>query len=132
MCPIGLRPAQLVKKLRGELVALGLAPAPIELLADNVIRLHNPGGQPITERNRWAHGVAGISGQASALYLPGCAASYGLPGEARATVAILRQAGIELSLLSDGEARCCGAPLVEIGHVDAAKAKNEFIFFSKP
>jgi heterodisulfide reductase subunit D len=123
LCPVGLKPAHLVKQIRAAMVAQGLAPEPIASIGANVVQRHNPAGAAVEARNRWAEGLDGISADAATLYLPGCAASYDAPAEARATVSVLRQIGVPLRLLAPGQARCCGAPLSEIGY--AAEAENQ-------
>ena len=123
VCPVGLKPAHLVKQIRAAMVAQGLAPAPIASIGANVAERHNPAGAPAEARNRWAEGLDDVSASAATLYLPGCAASYDAPAEARATVSVLRQIGVPLRLLPPGQAHCCGAPLSEIGY--AAEAENQ-------
>jgi len=123
VCPVGLKPAHLVKQIRDAMVARGLAPEPITSIGANVVARQNPAGAPAEARNRWAEGLDGLSAEAATLYLPGCAASYDAPAEARATVSVLRQIGVPLRLLTPGQARCCGAPLSEIGY--AAEAENQ-------
>ena len=122
-CPVGLQPAHLVKDVRAAMVEQGLAPTPIAALAANIAQHHNPEGAPADARNRWAEGLGGIEADAPTLYFPGCAAAHGASAEARATLAILRQAGVPVRLLPAEQARCCGAPLDETGY--AAKAESE-------
>lgn len=124
VCPVGLRPAHLVKQIRAAMVAQGFAPAPIAAIAENVVERHNPAGASIETRNHWAAGLDGIAAGAATLYLPGCAASYEAPAEARATVSVLHQAGVPLKLLPPEQARCCGAPLEEIGFPAEADAER--------
>jgi Fe-S oxidoreductase len=123
VCPVGLKPAHLVKQIGAAMVAQGLAPEPIASIGANVVERHNPAGAPAQARNRWAEGLEVLSADAATLYLPGCAASYDAPAEARATVSFLHQIGVPLRLLPPGQAYCCGAPLSEIGY--AAEAENE-------
>jgi len=124
VCPVGLRPAHLVRRIRAAMVEQGLAPAPIAARAGNVIEHHNPVGAPIETRNNWAAGVGGVAADAATLYLPGCAASCEAPAEARATVSVLHQAGWPVKLLPAERARCCGAPLEEIGYPAEAGAER--------
>jgi Fe-S oxidoreductase len=123
VCPVGLQPAHLVKRMRSAMVAQGLAPGPIAVIGKNVMEHHNPAAAPLEDRNRWAEGLDGIAADAATLYLPGCAASYDAPAEARATVSVLHQAGVPVRLLPPEQARCCGAPLGETGF--AAEAETE-------
>lgn len=123
-CPVGLQPAHLVKDVRAAMAEQGLAPAPIAALAANIAQHHNPDGALADVRNRWSEGIDGIAADAPTLYLPGCAASYGASAEARATLSILRQAGVPVRLMPAGEARCCGAPLDETGYVVQAEGER--------
>jgi Fe-S oxidoreductase len=123
VCPVGLQPAHLVKQMRSAMVAQGLAPEPIAAIGTNVIEHHNSAAAPLEARNRLAEALDGIAADAATLYLPGCAASYDAPAEARATVSVLHQAGVPIRLLPPEQARCCGAPLSEIGF--AAEAETE-------
>lgn len=125
VCPVGLQPAHLVKQIRAAMVTQGLAPGPIAAIRANVVEHHNPGGASIETRNRWAEGLDGIAAGAATLYLPGCAASYDAPAEARATVSVLRQAGVPMRPLPPEQARCCGAPLGEIGYAAEADAERQ-------
>lgn len=125
VCPVGLQPAHLVKEIRAAMVAQGLAPEPIAAIGTNVAEHHNPAGAPAAMRNRWAEGLDGIAADAATLYLPGCAASYDAPAEARATVSVLHQAGVSVKLLPPGQARCCGAPLSETGHATEAESERQ-------
>lgn len=119
-CPIGLRPAQLVKAMRADLVDHGLAPDSALALAVNIAGTGNPDGAPAAERYAWAGGPQTDSGStAEILYLPGCAACYGKPAEARATMALLTAAGVRIATLSHDRDRCCGAPLLETGQLAA-------------
>ena len=124
VCPVGLRPAHLVRQVRAAMAAQGLAPAPIAACAANVIEHHNPTGAPNEARNAWAVGLAGVAADAETLYLPGCAASCDAPDEARATVSVLHQAGLPLKLLPADQSPCCGAPLGEIGYPAQADAER--------
>jgi Fe-S oxidoreductase len=49
-CPIGLRPAQLVKAMRADLVDHGLAPDSALEIASNIAGTGNPQGLPAAER----------------------------------------------------------------------------------
>jgi Fe-S oxidoreductase len=121
-CPIGLQPAQLVKAMRADLVEHGFAPDGALELAANIAATGNPGGLPAAERYAWAGKLQADSGTAAEfLYLPGCAACYGKPAEARATVALLSAAGVRVAMLASDRDRCCGAPLFETGQLAAGR-----------
>jgi heterodisulfide reductase subunit C len=124
-CPIGLRPAQLVKAMRADLVDHGLAPDSALEIASNIAGTGNPQGLPAAERYTWASELRTDSGSAPEfLYLPGCAACYGKPAEARATVALLTAAGVRVAMLAGDRDRCCGAPLFETGQLAAGRRQG--------
>ncbi len=130
ICPIGLRPMNINRALRRELVERGLAPQSATAVCANVASQQNPGGAPFAERYAFAESAgAGATHQgagAAAIYLPGCAAAHARPAEARAAVELLAAAGLGVQLLGD-EDRCCGAPLRELGFAAAAREQGALL-----
>ncbi len=122
VCPIGLKPAQLVRALRADLVADGMAPPEVMALADRIATSQNPSGMPQADRYRWreTESIAPIE-SSDALYLPGCSACYEAAPEAAATWRVLAKLGLKLHTVSAGEDRCCGAVLFETGHLEAGR-----------
>lgn len=122
VCPIGLKPAQLVRALRADLVANAMAPPEVLALADRIAVTQNPSGLSRSERYRWRESTDyEPDGPSNILYLPGCSACYGMAGEAAATLRVLTKIGFALRTLSAEQDRCCGAVLFEIGHLEMAR-----------
>jgi len=128
ICPIGLRPMNINRALRRELVDRGLAPQSATGICANVASQQNPGGAPFAERYAFAEGRARVdaipqASGAAAIYLPGCAAAHARSAEAGAAVELLAAAGIQVQLLGADD-RCCGAPLRELGFAAAAREQG--------
>ena len=120
VCPIGLRPMQVVKALRGELVQRGAIPAALAAVHESVTAHENPYQAPREARGDWALQLQPSGGEA--VLLPGCDACHQLPGEARAAAQLLMQAGEALAWPEQGDF-CCGAPLAALGDAEAACAR---------
>ena len=115
VCPIGLRPTQVGRALRGELWARDTVPAPARALHEAMRRDGNPHGVARAARTAWQAGWSPHDAQAEkVLYLPGCAAATAQPAEARAAVALIQAAGFVVETLGEQDT-CCGAPLFELG-----------------
>ncbi len=125
VCPIGLKPAQLVRALRADLVADGMAPPELVALADRIATSQNPAGLPQADRYRWREAASAEPVEsASTLYLPGCSACYEAAPEAAATLRVLAKVGLKMHTVSVGDDRCCGAVLFETGHLDGARRQG--------
>ena len=118
-CPIGLRPASIGRALREELLAADCVPAPIARAHQAFIEHGNPYGVACAQRHAWANEISVADVASGALLFVGCAAALTAPDEARASLALLRQAGVEASIAATG---CCGAPLAELGFAREAEA----------
>ncbi len=114
VCPIGLRPTQVGRALRGELWARDAVPVALHALQEALQRDGNPNGVARTARSAWQPALAQTSGVAQVLYLPGCAAATALPREAQAVVALMQAAGFAVVTLGEQDT-CCGAPWFELG-----------------
>lgn len=122
VCPIGLRPTQVGRALRGELWTRDEIPAPVRALREAFARDGNPNGVPRADRSRWeteATSATVAASRGTVRYLPGCAAATGVPAEAVAAVALMRCAGFAVTTLGSADS-CCGAPLFELGLDDEA------------
>lgn len=124
VCPIGIRPAHVVLALRNELNARGATPAAFAQMRENVLAEDNPAGHPRAQRHAWAETLGDAQEGARLLFVPGCAACYAVPDEARACADLLMASGWRVEMLGaapGAEETCCGAPLHEAGFaVDAA------------
>jgi len=125
VCPIGLRPTQIARALRGELWERDAVPEAARALREAMRRDGNPHGVARGARHAWQSTVAPAPAAArTVLYLPGCAAATAHPAEARAAVALIQQAGYAVATLGDADS-CCGAPLFELGLDEDAAALRE-------
>lgn len=114
VCPIGLRPAGIVRALRAELVEQAAVPAPIEALRLEILEQGNPYGQPRERRAAWSAARPSEPGS-TVMFFAGCAAGVAVPEEARAALRVLERAG-ERPALPLSDTQCCGAPLSELGY----------------
>ncbi|MGD9600667.1 MAG: 4Fe-4S dicluster domain-containing protein [Gammaproteobacteria bacterium] len=126
VCPIGLRPTQVARALRGDLWEHAAVPVPARQLRDAMRRDGNPNGVARAARQAWQSALPPPAPSATrpVRYLPGCAAATAHPAEARAAVALMRQAGYAVATLGDADS-CCGAPLFELGLDDEAAALSD-------
>ena len=124
-CPVLIGHVDIVSDLRRHLVAEGQIAGPPAKAMANVGRQSNPFGRPASERLAWAAGldVPTVDTQPDFDYLlwVGCAASYDPRAQkvARATVQLLRRAGIRFAVMGRAE-RCTGDPVRRLG--------DEFLF----
>ena len=58
------------------------------------------------------------------VYYVGCMATYRLPSIAKSTIEILKESGIDFTVLGDKE-WCCGSVALRTGHIDIAKKLAE-------
>ncbi len=125
-CPVFIEHVPAIVDLRRSLV-LEQSRLPKEARAalDSIEQRGNPYGMAANQRMRWAEGLDvplwADHPKAEYLYFIGCATAYDEAnwGIARATVAILRAAGVEFAVLGNDEA-CNGDPARRIG--------NEYLF----
>ncbi len=123
VCPIGLRPTQVGRALRGELWARDAVPAPLREWRAQMARDGNPHGQPRAERLAWSGEIVPNSQGEPLLYLPGCAAAASRD-EALAATRIMTAAGYRVLTLENRDT-CCGAPYFELGDSRRADAMRE-------
>lgn len=123
ICPIGMRPMEINRALRSELIARDLAPESAIAIQKNVLEQQNPAGAPRAERYHWAQNIE-TAERAELVYLPGCASAYARPQEAQAAMRLLQAAGVPVKILGDSDS-CCGAPLRELGFSDDAARQSE-------
>ena len=123
ICPIGMRPMEINRALRSELIMRDIAPDAVVQIQESVLKQQNPSGGVLSERYDWATGQDSVARSTTdptdVVYLPGCASAYSRPQEAQATLRLLAASGQSIQLLGEDD-RCCGAPLKELGFVDAA------------
>jgi Fe-S oxidoreductase len=120
VCPIGLRPTQVARALRGELWTHNAVPTAARDLRDRMKSDGNPNHVVREQRMAWLAGLD-VNNQATAtiIYLPGCAAATAHPIEARAAHKLMTAAGYNVETLGAQDS-CCGAPLFELGLTEEA------------
>jgi len=112
-------PPQVWRALRRDLVAAGFGPPePVRKIDARVQERHNTFGAK-AERAKWAEGF-GLPEEGDILYFAGCYASYPQTEIARATVEILKKAGLKPAYLNNKE-WCCGVTQFHDGSVAIAE-----------
>jgi len=119
-----LDPPLVWRAMRQDIVAAGLGPpGPLKEIDSRVAERHNVFGARTDRRSRWANGLD-LPHRGDTLYFAGCHASYPQPEVARATVAILRAAGVEVACLGEEE-WCCGVVQFHDGSLSIAREMAE-------
>ncbi len=109
-------PMNAILALRQEIVDQGkTVPAPLNTLWDNMQNKKNLFG--LEER---ASKALDLPSKAGDMYFTGCYTSYLLPKIARANVAILKEAGLDLGHLGTDE-HCCGEVARQSGNIELFK-----------
>lgn len=119
---------------RTETVAHKLAPQGLETVAGRVSDTGNIYGYPNAERAGWAEYMEDAPpdlyqrDRAEVVYFVGCSSSFSprVQRIAEAFVRVMTAAGVDFSILGEGEL-CCGFPLLAAGmrdHADALVAQN--------
>jgi len=115
-----LDPPKVWRAMRQDIVAAGMGPPkPLKEIDSRVSERHNVFGARPERRSRWASGLK-LPEQGDVVYFAGCYASYTQPEIARATVAILREAGLGLAYLGEEE-WCCGVVQFHDGSISLAR-----------
>ncbi len=118
-CPIGLHPASVGRALREELIAADALPSALVQARDAFFEHGNVYGVPRPQRHAWRAELPATGSGRGPLLFAGCAAALVLPDEARASYALLSDAGLDVSIAATA---CCGAPLAELGLTREADA----------
>ena len=115
---------QAIHGLREEIVERGLGPLPANQAVDERIKkTNNFFGFPPKDRIKWAEDLE-LSPEGDLLFFPGCYDSYRYPQQARATVRVLKKAGLKIAHLGTREI-CCGAHAFWDGNTALAKTKAQ-------
>jgi len=126
-CPRGVKLIDVIRALRRTIVELGVGGVPdsLRIAVKNISGIGNPLGEAEETRADWAKdlGVKTFTEGTELLYFPCCIPCYEpqARGIARATVGILKKAGIDFGILGTSET-CCGEAI--------RKAGNESLFQS--
>lgn len=110
---------KITQALRADIVKAGMEPEPLKAIDNAIDENHNPFGLAPAKRADWAAGLD-LPAKGEIAYFAGCYASYRNPKIAKATVAILKAAGVEVCFLGEDE-WCCGVPQLGDGNMDLAE-----------
>ena len=123
-CPPRLEIDRIVEATRNQLVKLGVAPPKAHrAITSKIESENNPFGEPKNARARWLESEESVLPEkAEVLYWAGCMASYRTQATARATVRILKHAGVNFTILGKEEG-CCGSFLLRTGQRDVVENK---------
>ena len=95
------------RAVKEEIVQAGLGPPDDrKKMVENIERFHNLFGEESVKRTEWAKGLE-IPKEGDTLFFAGCRISYRQGEDAKATVALLRAANVEVAYLGEEE-WCCG------------------------
>jgi heterodisulfide reductase subunit D len=109
-----IRPLEAFMALREELVERGVAmPEGVKKDVESVKAKHNVMGARPEARSQWAKEL-NLPKKGDVLYFAGCLASYRQPDTAKATVKVLKAAGVDAAFLGNDE-WCCGVPALWSG-----------------
>jgi Fe-S oxidoreductase len=120
-CPRGVEIINIMRALRRTIVELGVGAVPdsLRISVKNVAGAGNPLGEAPEERATWAEDmeVKSFTKGTDLLYFPGCLPAYEPRDKviARATVEILKKAGIDFGILGIKET-CCGESIRKAGN----------------
>jgi L-lactate utilization protein LutB/heterodisulfide reductase subunit B len=114
MCPIRSDIPGHVRQARRLAADSGLLPTPEQqVLVKSIRNYHNPWMQPRQAKGRWAEDLK-LPSKGDVLFFAGCSPALLHPDLPRATVEVLRSAGLEVAYLGKEEV-CCGSTLQKIG-----------------
>ena len=137
VCRYNLEPLDMVRELKFKMVEDGHGIEAHMKMISALSKEHNTMMQPKGKRGEWADGldVPRISSQkCDVLFFAGCRFSYDkdLQGSAISAVTLLKKAGVNIGLMSEGE-MCCGSRVYSMGYKDelARLAKANINVWSK-
>lgn len=129
-CPINIPISEIVQGARAELRRLKMVPEKYNTIADSIINKGSPMGTPPEKRRDVLPAGYAPPERAKYLYVAGCWAGIKLQDAARASIELLRKAGVDFTFLAEKE-WCCGLFLIDTGMINEVKAlaeKNTLLF----
>jgi len=110
-----LEPLDVIQAVRERAVQLKAGPMPAHrAYIQRVVDAHNPYGEDHGKRFAWMPRDVKVTDVARTAYFVGCTSAYRRKEVAVATARLLSKAGVEFTVLGDGEF-CCGSPLLRVG-----------------
>ncbi|MEX2703046.1 MAG: (Fe-S)-binding protein [Candidatus Baldrarchaeota archaeon] len=120
----GIDTPSIMEALRRDLVSQGFRIEKHLSILENIKKLDNPYGEPKEERLSFlGNELSNIPEKAEIAYFIGCTSSYRTKEIALAAVKLLKQLGVEFTVLRDET--CCGSILLRYGYVDEARSQAE-------
>jgi Fe-S oxidoreductase len=122
VCRYNLEPLEMARELKFHLVENGQGLAEHQVIIDSLNREQNTMRQPQAGRGEWVDGLDVPrlpSDKAEVLFHAGCRFSYDkdLQATARATVMLLKNAGVNVGIMGERE-MCCGGRVYSMGYRD--------------
>jgi len=120
-----LRTVSLIEALRAECVRAGSGlPGKQKAFGIHIGKEHNPYMEQHRDRLAWLSPTRNLPDKAETVYFVGCTSAYRQRELAKATVEVLRKAGVNFTVLKDEW--CCASPLLRTGQweTDWVSAKN--------
>lgn len=109
-CPVGVSIPDIIRAIRRILVAYGAYPQELKGVVSKIYNVGNPFGEPRERRADWAKDldVPNFQPDMEFLYFSCCLPAYDSRGQevARATVKVLKEAGVSFGILKE-ESCCC-------------------------
>jgi Fe-S oxidoreductase len=120
ICRYNLEPLEMIHELKFRLVEDGQVLPEHTAIVEHLRKENNMMAEPAASRGDWAKGldVKRVPGEkAAVLFHAGCRYSYDkeLREKARAAVAILKNAGVDIGIMGENES-CCGGRAYDMGY----------------
>jgi glycerol-3-phosphate dehydrogenase subunit C len=123
-CPAEVSVPDIVQSARAELRRIGLWPEKCLSIVRSIVENGSPMAAAPQERLACLPLGFEPPEKAEYLYVPGCWSGLKLPETARASLQLLIETGLDVTVLGDKE-RCCGLFLIDNGMMDEAKVIAE-------
>lgn len=119
-----MEPLKVIRELREICVNLGYGLPQHKAFIESMEKHGNPFGKPNEKRFEWMPMEVMPVPKADVVYFVGCTTAYLRPEIARATVKILKAAGVDFTVMGPEE-YCCGKPAYKQGYTNVAKKMIE-------
>ncbi|WXG43208.1 MAG: (Fe-S)-binding protein [Promethearchaeati archaeon SRVP18_Atabeyarchaeia-1] len=120
--PDGIDTPSMVEAMRKDAVAQGLTLDKHLTIKGFTQNQHNPYGEPHSKRREFLR-TEKLPSKGKVSYFVGCTTSYRQQDVARATVKLLKHAGVDFAML--GDEWCCGSVHLRLGYEELAREVME-------